>query len=97
LDAIFHHPVPHNVSWMDTLHLLIHLESAEEKADGKYSLTIRGRHLIFHKPHGKHLDAREITELRHYLASAGVSPHDTAFLANREDNNFIQPARSSAR
>jgi hypothetical protein len=76
LDAIFHHPVPHNLSWMDTLHLLTHLGSAEEKADGKYSLTMKGRHLIFHKPHGKHLDAREVTELRHYLASAGVSPQN---------------------
>jgi hypothetical protein len=76
LDAIFHHPVPHNLSWMDTLNLLTHLGSAEEKADGKYSLTIKGQHLIFHKPHGKHLDAREVTELRHYLASAGVSPQN---------------------
>jgi hypothetical protein len=74
LDAIFHHPAPHNLSWMDTLGLLTHLGSAEEKADGKYSLTINGKHLIFHKPHGKHLDAREIAGLRHYFASAGISP-----------------------
>jgi hypothetical protein len=74
LNAIFHHPVAHNLSWMDTLHLLTHLGSAEEKADGKYSLTMKGRHLIFRKPHNKHLDAQEITELRAYLASAGVSP-----------------------
>lgn len=74
LDAIFHHPAPHNLSWMDTLGLLTHLGSAEEKADGKYSLTINGKHLIFRKPHGKHLDAREITGLRHYFASAGISP-----------------------
>jgi len=74
LDAIFHHPVTHNLSWMDTLRLLTHLGSAEEKADGKYSLTIKGQHHIFHKPHSKHLDAREVTELRHYLASAGISP-----------------------
>lgn len=52
LDAIFHDPVPQNLSWMDTLHLLMHLGSAEEKADGKYSLTMNNRHLIFHKPHG---------------------------------------------
>ena len=74
LDAIFHHPVPHNLNWMDVLRLLTHLGSAEEKADGKYSLTISGRHIIFRKPHGKDLDAHEITELRHYLASAGISP-----------------------
>jgi hypothetical protein len=76
LDAIFHHPVPHNLSWLDTLNLLTHLGSAEEKADGKYSLTIEGQHLIFHKPHSKHLDAREVTELRRYLASAGISPQN---------------------
>ena len=73
LDAIFHHPIPHNLSWMDALHMLTHLGSAEEKADGKYSLTMKEQHLIFHKPHSKHLDVREITKLRHYLASAGVS------------------------
>jgi hypothetical protein len=43
LDAIFHHPVPHNLNWMDVLRLLTHLGSAEEKADGKYSLTISGQ------------------------------------------------------
>jgi hypothetical protein len=74
LDAIFHHPVPHNLSWMDALHLLTHLGSADEKADGKYSLMINGTHLIFHKPHGKHLDAREVADLRHYLALSGISP-----------------------
>jgi hypothetical protein len=45
-----------------------------ERADGKYSLTINGNHLIFHKPHGKHLDARQVADLRHYFALSGVSP-----------------------
>ena len=76
LDAIFDHPVPHNLSWMDVLRLLTHLGSPAEKADGKYSLTVNGAHLIFHRPHGKHLGAREITELRRYLASAGISPEN---------------------
>jgi hypothetical protein len=81
LEAIFHHPAAHNLSWMDTLRLLTHLGSADEKADGKYSLMVNGRHLVFHKPHAKHLDAREITDLRHYLSSAGISlenPYGTA-------------------
>jgi hypothetical protein len=76
LDAIFHHPVPHNLSWMDTLHLLTHLGSAEERADGKYSLMINGKHLVFHKPHDKHLDARQVSDLRHYFASSGISPEN---------------------
>jgi hypothetical protein len=74
LDAIFRHPVPHNLSWMDALGLLTHLGSVDERADGKYSLTINGKHLIFHKPHGKNLDARQITDLRHYFALSGISP-----------------------
>ena len=76
LDAIFHHPAAHNLGWMDALDLLTHLGSAEEKADGKYSLTINGKHVVFHKPHNKQLDAHEISELRHYLASAGISPQN---------------------
>jgi hypothetical protein len=87
LDAIFHHPVPHNLSWMDTLHLLTHLGSAEEKADGKYSLTIGGQHLIFHKPHSKHLDSRQITDLRHYLASAGISPQNPHGMGPATESN----------
>jgi hypothetical protein len=74
LEAIFHHPAPHNLSWRDTLRLLTHLGSADEQADGKYSLRIGGKHLIFRKPHDKHLDPREIAELRQYLGSAGVDP-----------------------
>lgn len=76
LEAIFHHPAAHNLSWMDALGLLRHLGSAEEMADGKYSLMINGRHLVFHKPHGKQLDAHEVSGLRAYLASAGISPQN---------------------
>lgn len=76
LAAIFHHPVAQNLSWMDALRLMTHLGSAIEKADGKYSLTVNRKHLIFHKPHSKHLDATEVTELRRYLASAGISPEN---------------------
>jgi hypothetical protein len=74
LEAIFHHPVPHNLHWMDALRLLTHLGTAEENSDGKYSVRINGNHLVFHKPQSKQLDAREVTELRHYLSSVGISP-----------------------
>ena len=74
LDAIFHHPAPHNLSWRDVLRLLKHLGSADERADGKSSLMINGHHLILHKPHGKHLDASQVADLRHYFALSGISP-----------------------
>ena len=74
LQAIFHHPAPHNLGWMDVLRLLKHLGSADERADGKYSLTINGNHLVLHKPHGKHLDASQVADLRHYFGLSGISP-----------------------
>jgi len=76
LGVIFHHPDSHNLGWMDTLRLLTHLGSADERADGKYSVTINRKHIILRKPHTKDLGAREITEIRHYLASAGISPEN---------------------
>jgi hypothetical protein len=74
LEAIFHHPAPHNLGWMDVLRLLKHLGSADERTDGKFSLMINGRHLIFHQPHDKHLDASQVGDLRHYFALSGISP-----------------------
>ena len=76
LEAIFHHPVAHNLKLDGYAAPATRLGSANERADGKYSLTINRKHLIFHRPHSKHLDAGEITELRHYLASAGISPEN---------------------
>jgi hypothetical protein len=74
LEAIFHHPAPQNLSWMDVLRLLKHLGSADERPDGKYSLTINGNHLILHKPHGKQLEASQVADLRYYFALSGISP-----------------------
>jgi hypothetical protein len=85
LEAIFHHPAPQNLSWMEVLRLLKHLGSADERADGKYSLTINGNHLVFHKPHGKQLDASQVDDLRHYFALSGISP----------DNPYGTPATAA--
>ena len=86
LEAIFHHPAPHNLGWMDVLRLLKHLGSADERADGKYSLMINGNHLVLHKPHGKHLDASQVADLRHYFGLSGISP----------DNPYGTPAAAKS-
>jgi hypothetical protein len=86
LEAIFHHPAPHNLGWMDVLRLLKHLGSADERADGKYSLMINGNHLVLHKPHGKHLDASQVADLRHYFGLSGISP----------DNPYATPAAAKS-
>ena len=77
LDAIFHHPVAHNLNWMDTLRLIKHLGSAIEKADGKYSLTINRKHLIFHRPHSKHHGAKLYrVDLSSEQGAKTVRPYD---------------------
>ncbi len=69
LDAIFHHPVPHNLSWMDTLHLLTHLGSAEEMADGK---SIVHAHVVIGRSDG--------TTAGGHLLEASVRPTCEVFL-----------------
>jgi hypothetical protein len=74
LESIFRHPVTRNLNWTDVLHVLNFAGTAEERSDGKYSIQVNGKHLVFHKPHDKHLDAHEIRKLRDFLVAAGLSP-----------------------
>jgi len=40
LSAIYSHPVSHNIRWVDVLHLLEAAGTAEEKHDGKFTVTL---------------------------------------------------------
>jgi hypothetical protein len=76
IESVFHHPDVLNLSWTDVLHVLKLVGTVEQRPDGKYSLWVNGKHLVFHKTHGKHLEAHEIRELRGFFASARLSPDD---------------------
>jgi AraC-like DNA-binding protein len=47
IESAFCHPVPHNLRWMDVLHVLKLTGAAEQRPDGKYSLQVNGKHLVF--------------------------------------------------
>jgi AraC-like DNA-binding protein len=47
IEAILPHPAVHNLSWMDVLQVLKLGGTAEQKSDGRYSLQINGKHLVF--------------------------------------------------
>jgi len=74
LEAIFRHPMPHNLEWRDAVNLITEIGTVHEQADGKFAFEIAGQRRLLHKPHTKDLTSSEVAELRHVLAHAGWSP-----------------------
>jgi hypothetical protein len=74
LDAIFRHPLAHNLGWNDVVALLEKIGEVEEKANSEFSLRVGGKHHLMHKPRTKGLTAPELIGLRQFLLQAGWSP-----------------------
>jgi len=72
LREIFAHPIAHNLEWKDVVSLFAHLGSVQERHDGKYEFAVGTAQAIFHKPHGKDVDADDVERLRHLLRQAGI-------------------------
>jgi hypothetical protein len=74
LEAVFRHPVAHNLAWSDALHLIEQLGAVGHEPNGRLLLAIGEHRDVFHQPHGKDLSAEEIAHLRKFLEGAGVRP-----------------------
>jgi len=74
LDAIFRHPLQHNLEWGDVVALAERLGEVEPKPNGSTTFIIRRERYVMHKPHAKDLASAEVLELRHFLIRAGFSP-----------------------
>jgi hypothetical protein len=74
LDAIFRHPLAHNLDWDDVVGLIGKIGDAHEKSNGEFVFEIDGKSHVVRKPHHKDLTSSEVLELRHFLMQAGVSP-----------------------
>jgi hypothetical protein len=74
LDAIFRHPLAHNLPWREVLALFHEIGEAEEKHSGEFLFQAGGLALSMKKPHHKDATAPEVMELRHFLTNAGWSP-----------------------
>ena len=74
LDAIFRHPLAHNLGWNDVVALLEKIGEVEEKANSEFSLRVGGKRHLMHKPRTKDLTAPELIGLRQFLLQAGWSP-----------------------
>jgi hypothetical protein len=74
LDAIFQHPLSHNLEWREVVALMESIGSATEKRDGEFSLQAGDQYFSMKKPHAKDVAGAEVMALRHFLTRAGWSP-----------------------
>ena len=101
LEAIFAHPLAHNLEWLDVLALVNHLGSAVERHDGKYEFQIGAARAVFTKPRHKDVGTDEILELRRFLTEAGVDASvaavrvpETVVLIDHHQARFFEPSTS---
>lgn len=73
-EAIFAHPVSHNIEWRDVLSLLEHAGTVTEEHDGKVNVTLGGETEWLHRPHGKDIGEQMVVDLRRMLTEAGITP-----------------------
>ena len=78
LDAIFRHPLAHNLEFRDVVALMAAIGGAEEKSNGELSFEVGGEKLVMAKPHGKDLSGSSVQDLRHLLTRAGWAPDAAA-------------------
>jgi hypothetical protein len=74
LNAIFQHPLAHNLSWREAVNLMEVVGGAEEKHNGEFMFSIGDERLPMKRPHGKDLTSTDVMDLRHFLTRAGCSP-----------------------
>jgi hypothetical protein len=74
LSAIYSHPVSHNIRWVDVLNLLEAAGTAEEKHDGKFTVTLGEETEVLERPHNKDIDTQMVVDLRRMLKNAGFEP-----------------------
>jgi len=77
LDALFRHPLAHNLEWRDVVALVERIGEVEEKPNREVSLHVAGVRHRMSKPHSKDLTTIEVMELRHFLTKAGWTSDDT--------------------
>ncbi len=74
LDAIYCHPISHNLEWSDVVALFEKLGSVVRKSHNEVAFAIGDEHHLMRKPHTKDLTASEVMQFRHLLTRSGWSP-----------------------
>jgi hypothetical protein len=74
LDAVFAHPVSHNLGWTEVVTLMRRIGTVEDRSSQVFVFQIGNEKLDMHKPHTLHLTAPAVIDLRHFMERAGCSP-----------------------
>ncbi len=77
IEALYRHPLSHNVEWSDVVALFDKLGTVDRKPHNEIAFGIGGEHHRVHRPHGKDLSGTEVMAFRHMLTRAGWAPHNS--------------------
>lgn len=78
LEAIFRHPLAHNLEWSDVVALIGKIGDVEHKPNNEFVFTVDGEHHLMRQPHEKDIGATELMLVRQFLTKAGWSSANTA-------------------
>jgi hypothetical protein len=72
-NAIFQHPIAHNLQWHDVRSMLEALAEVTEEHNGNLKFTRHGEVLVLHPPKHKDLsDSTEVIQIRHFLERSSI-------------------------
>jgi hypothetical protein len=74
LDAIFRHPLAHNLSWREVVALVSAIGVVEDKHNGDVVFRVGAEQLSMKTPHTKDLTTSDVMDLRHFMTRAGWAP-----------------------
>ena len=92
LQALFQHPIAHNLEWADVVALFGTLGTVDQKSHNEILFGIGGEHHRVHKPHSKDITVDELLEFRRMLTRAGWSPETSAEADAGEKASRAEPA-----
>jgi hypothetical protein len=75
-EAIFRHPVAHNLEWRSLISVFHHLGELEEEANGKLKFSRNRQTLTLHR-RGKDVEVEDIMHIRHFLDSSNAATERT--------------------
>lgn len=78
IEALYQHPMSHNLEWSGVVALFEKLGTVDYKAHNEIAFGISGEHHRVRRPHSKDLTAPEVLTFRHMLTRAGWAPASPA-------------------
>jgi hypothetical protein len=78
LEAIFRHPLAHNLEWSDVVRLIGKLGSVHEQPNHEFVFELAGERHLMRKPHSKDMTSEGVLEVRHFITRAGLSPEPSS-------------------